>query len=58
MNATVKYRETNEAKKTATHNTPLVQMLNEPEFLYGVKFCSEELTHLDPHLIGDGNLLS
>jgi len=26
--------------------------------MYGIKFCSEELTHLDPHLIGDGNLLS
>jgi hypothetical protein len=58
MTATTKYREKNPALKTATHSTPVVQVLSEPEFLYGVKFCSEELTHLDPHLINDGNLLS
>jgi hypothetical protein len=58
MAATTKYIEKNPALKTTTHSTPKVQVLSEPEFLYAVKFCSEELTHLDPHLINDGNLIS
>lgn len=33
-------------------------MLTEEEFLEGVRFSNIELTHLDQHLIHDGNLTS
>jgi hypothetical protein len=33
-------------------------MLSEDEFLEGTRFSNIELTHLDTHLINDGNLTS
>jgi hypothetical protein len=56
MQQTTKFVDTARRAHQNTHGITNVQMLTEEEFMEGVKFSNTELTHLDAHLIHDGNL--